>query len=192
MMKLVRLLLPQLACVVLLTAADSVVGQDTSLHLDPAQTKVEFTLPDVLHTVHGAFPLKRGDIRFDLLSGQASGELVVDAAGGDSGSPARDRKMHKNILESDRYPDIVFRPDRLEGKLASEGTSQVQLHGVFIIHGSEHEISLPLDVEAAGGQYTANGKFTVPYVKWGMKNPSTLILRVSDKVEISIHTVAHR
>jgi hypothetical protein len=27
-------------------------------------------------------------------------------------------------------------------------------------------------------------------VQWGMKNPSTLFLRVSDKVEISIHTVA--
>jgi hypothetical protein len=30
----------------------------------------------------------------------------------------------------------------------------------------------------------------VPYVQWGMKNPSTLFLRVSNKVEISIHTVA--
>jgi hypothetical protein len=28
-------------------------------------------------------------------------------------------------------------------------------------------------------------------VEWGMKNPSTLFLRVSDKVEIAIHTVVH-
>jgi hypothetical protein len=27
----------------------------------------------------------------------------------------------------------------------------------------------------------------MPYVKWGMKNPSTLLLRVSDQVEIDVH-----
>jgi len=27
-------------------------------------------------------------------------------------------------------------------------------------------------------------------VKWGMKNPSTLILRVNDTVEITVHTAA--
>jgi len=28
--------------------------------------------------------------------------------------------------------------------------------------------------------------FTVPYQKWGMKNPSTLFLKVSDTVEIDL------
>jgi hypothetical protein len=29
--------------------------------------------------------------------------------------------------------------------------------------------------------------FVVPYVAWGLKNPSTLFLRVSDKVNIDIN-----
>jgi hypothetical protein len=66
----------------------------------------------------------------------------------------------------------------------------VGLHGMFSIHGAEHEITLPAVVENDDGQYTAIITFAVPYVQWGMKNPSTLFLRVSDKVEISIHTVA--
>ena len=41
------------------------------------------------------------------------------------------------------------------------------------------------------GQYGAVIHFTLPYVKWGMKNPSTLMLRVNDKVEITIETIAH-
>jgi polyisoprenoid-binding protein YceI len=144
----------------------------------------------VLHTVRGSFLLKRGNIRFDSATGKASGELVVDAASGESGNGARDRRMHKNVLESDRYPEIVFRPDRVEGKVAQQGASQVGLHGMFSIHGAEHELTLPVEVEAAGGQYTAAIVFAVPYVKWGMKNPSTFFLRVDDKVEIGIHTVA--
>lgn len=186
-MKIVRSLFPFFAAAALLGAAEVPALE---MHIDPAQTHVEFTLADVIHTVHGSFALKRGSIRFDPATGKASGELAVDAASGDSGSAARDRRMHQNILETDRYPEIVFRPDSVHGKLAPEGPSQVELHGQFLIHGAAHEITMPVQVEASRGQYTAVAHFTVPYVQWGMKNPSTLFLRVSDKVEISIRTVA--
>jgi polyisoprenoid-binding protein YceI len=189
MIRLLRFFLPQLACVALLSAA-TLPGQQQSLQLDPAETKVEFTLPSLLHTVHGSFTLKRGTIQFDTATGKASGELAVDAASGDSGGGARDRRMNKEILQSDRFPEIVFRPDRVEGKILPQGASQARLHGIFSIHGCDHEIELPLEVRAADGQYTVSGHFTVPYVKWGMKNPSTLMLRVSETVEIQIETVA--
>ena len=169
----------------------ALLAQETVLEMEPAQTKVEFTLGDVLHTVHGTFTLKRASIRFDLATGKAEGEMVVDAASGNSGSPARDRKMHKEILESARFPEIVFRPSRVEGRVVAEGASQVQVHGIFSIHGVDHEIVMPTEVDAAGGAYKLFAHFDVPYVKWGMKNPSTFILRVNDKVEIAIHTTAH-
>ena len=190
MIRMVRLSVSQLAGALLLAGAATIPGQETVLQIDPAQTKVEFTLGDILHTVHGAFQLKRGNLRLDPATGKASGELVVDATSGASGNSSRDHRMHSAILESDRYPDIVFRPDHLEGKLAPQGPSQVQVHGIFTIHGTDHEIVLPADVQGEGGRYTAALHFVIPYVKWGLKNPSTLILRVSDKVEITIHTVA--
>lgn len=164
--------------------------EDTALAIDPAQTKVEFTLGDVLHTVHGAFKLKRGTLLFDPSTGHAAGEMAVDAASGDSGTAAQDNRMSKEILESAKYPEIVFRPDRVEGTIATEGKSQVKLHGMFLIHGSDHEIVMQADVEAHQGQYSATLTFIVPYVKWGMKNPSVLMLRVKDEVAITIHTVA--
>jgi polyisoprenoid-binding protein YceI len=189
-MKLMRLFVPFCVSAVLL-AGESVPSLPRSFAIDPAQTKVEFALGTLLHTVHGDFHLKRGTLTFDPQTGKASGEIVVDAASGESGSPARDKRMHAAILEIAKYPEITFRPDRVDGKVASEGKSQVQLHGVFAIHGVEHEILLPVTVDAGGGQYNVIGIFEVPYVKWGMKNPSTLMLRVDDKVEIVIHSVAH-
>jgi polyisoprenoid-binding protein YceI len=191
MKKLMRLFVPVCVSAVLLAAGESVPSQPRSLAIDPAQTKVEFTLGSLLHTVHGDFHLKRGTLRFDPQSGRASGELVVDAASGESGSPNRDKRMHAAILEITKYPEITFRPDRVDGRVAPEGKSQVQLHGIFAIHGEEHEILLPITVDAAAGQYDVVGVFEVPYVSWGMKNPSTLMLRVNDKVEITIHTVVH-
>jgi polyisoprenoid-binding protein YceI len=176
-------------CAILL--ACSFHAQAQLLEFDPAQTKVEFTLADVLHTVQGTFLLKHGSIKMNAATGAMSGELVVDATSGASGSKARDSRMHANILESARFPEIVFRPDKVEGAILPQGCSSVRIHGMFRIHGADHEITFPAEVEAVKGEYTATLHFAVPYVRWGMKNPSTLILRVSDTVNITIHTVAH-
>ena len=177
----------------LLTAAGSSISTDAiALQLDPASTKVEFTLGDVLHTVHGKFKLRSGNIRFNPESGEASGELIVDAASGDSGSHARDHKMNANVLESDRYPDIIFRPDRVIGKVAPEGKSNVEVHGMFVIHGEGHEMTAPVEVTSSHGEYSATAHFAVPYVKWGMKNPSTLFLRVSQDVQITVQMFSRR
>lgn len=176
------------AIAALLCAAAS--QAQTALEIDPAQSKVEFTVNSTLHNVHGTFQLKRSSLHFDPATGQVSGEMVVDAASGESGSDARDRRMNKDILQTDRYPEIVFRPDRVEGSVAPEGASQVKLHGTFSIHGADHEITVPVDIRAAGGLYTSTAHFAVPYIKWGMKNPSTFVLRVSNTVEITVHTSA--
>jgi polyisoprenoid-binding protein YceI len=162
-------------------------AQQATLQVDPAKTTVKFTLGDVLHTVHGTFQIKRGGLQFDG-SGKISGELVVDARSGESGSSMRDRKMHKEILESERYSEISFRPDHIEGAVATEGKSTVKVHGMFNIHGLDREITVPADVEMGADHWSATVHFTVPYEKWGMKNPSTLFLRVNDFVEIDLAT----
>jgi polyisoprenoid-binding protein YceI len=170
----------------LIVAVLSAAAQQTSLDLDPAHTSVKFTLGDVLHTVHGTFQMKHGALQFDPSAGKLSGEIVVDAKSGESGSGMRDRKMHKEVLESEHYPEISFRPDRVEGTVASQGKSSVKVHGMFRIHGVDREITVPAEVEMSSDHWTAAVHFTVPYEKWGMKNPSTLFLRVNDSVEIDL------
>jgi polyisoprenoid-binding protein YceI len=172
----------------LLLAASAVFvsAQNTALQLDPAQTSVKFTLGDVLHTVRGTFQLKHGALQLEPASGKISGEIVVDAKSGESGSSMRDRKMHKEVLESERYPEIAFRPDKVEGVVANQGKSSVKVHGMFNIHGVDREITVPAEVEISADHWTATVHFTVPYAKWGMKNPSTLFLRVNDSVEIDL------
>ena len=170
----------------LLTVMVSSSAGQESLDLDPNRTSVKFTLADVLHTVHGTFQLKHAALQFEPSSGKISGEIVVDASSGQSGSGMRDRKMHKEVLESQRYPEISFHPDRVLGTVPDHGKTSVQVHGTFRIHGVDREITVPADVEMSGDHWTANVHFNIPYEKWGMKNPSTLFLRVSDTVEIDL------
>jgi polyisoprenoid-binding protein YceI len=182
MIRPIRLVLPLMA--------GALWAQPLKLHLDPAQTAVEYSVGSTLHTVHGTFKLKRGDFTFDPATSSVSGEMVVDAGSGESGNASRDRRMNESVLESARYPEIIYRPDRVEGKVTPSGHSQVQLHGTFTLHGTDHELVVPLSVDADGSRYTANATFVIPYIKWGLKNPSTFILRVNDKVEITVKTVA--
>jgi polyisoprenoid-binding protein YceI len=76
--------------------------------------------------------------------------------------------MHKEILESQRYPEAVFTPDHVDGHIAPLGDSQIDLHGTFRIHGADHELTLHFQVQASEGQYTASTHFVIPYVQWGM------------------------
>jgi polyisoprenoid-binding protein YceI len=178
---------PMLAVIVFLTVARvGAAAQDATFHLDPQHTTINFTLGDVLHTVHGTFRLKEGTLQLATASGKLSGEIVVDAKSGESGSGMRDRKMHREVLESDRYPDITFRPDRIDGDVTSQTKSVVHVHGIFTIHGADHELTVPAEVQMAPGYWTATLHFAVPYAKWGMKNPSTMFLRVNESVDIDL------
>ena len=163
-------------------------AQEMTLELDPASTKIEFTLDATLHTVHGTFSLKRGTIHFNPQTGFASGLVVVDATSANSGNDSRDRKMHKEILESSRYPEITFTPTKLPGTAELQGNSEVQVEGVFRLHGTDHPITLSLSVQSTGNALGAKTHIAIPYVTWGLKNPSTFLLHVSDKVEVDIST----
>ncbi|HKI26313.1 MAG TPA: YceI family protein [Candidatus Sulfotelmatobacter sp.] len=183
-----RLWVGQVLAVLTLTIAGltAAAAQQTTLSLDPARTSVNFTLGAALHTVHGTFRAKPGALQINSAAGLVSGEIDIDAKSGETGSGMRDRKMHKDVLQSEQYPDISFRPDRFEGVLATQGKSSVKVHGMFRVHGVDREIMVPADVEMAADHWSATVHFTVPYVKWGMQNPSTLFLRVSDAVDIEL------
>lgn len=157
------------------------------LQPEPSQSGADIRLGGNFHTVEGSFTFKRGVIRYHPASGTAGGEIVFDATSGKTGNASRDAKMHKDVIESRRYTEIVFRPQGAEGTLAIPGESTLQVHGLFMIHGDEHEITMPVQVSIRGGSWTAKAAFTIPYAKWGMKNPSKLFLRVDNEVKVQFH-----
>lgn len=163
-----------------------VQAQSITLNLDPARTQITFTLGATLHTVDGSFKLKSGAIQFNPATGKASGDIVVDATSGESGNNSRDRKMHKSVIESQNYPEIIFVPERVQGPVSLSGDSHVQIQGLVKLHGSQHEITIPADIQITGTQLTANLHFAVPYVEWGLKDPSTFVLHVEKKVDVAI------
>jgi polyisoprenoid-binding protein YceI len=162
-------------------------AQESIVQLDSAQTKIEFSLSGNMHTVHGKFALKSSTIRFDPSSGKIGGAIVVDATSGESGNGSRDGRMHRDILESAKFPEIVFTPMQMTGIVAADGASKVEVSGRVRLHGQDHDVTFPIDVKADGPNLQITTHYDIPYVQWGLKNPSNFFLRVSNVVSIDIH-----
>ena len=176
-----------IACLVFLIAPLALAqNKGMKVTLDPAHTEIHWKLSG-LHTTHGTFKLKSGEFVFNPATGLAEGEILVDATTGASGNAARDKRMQEEVLESNRYPAVFFHPTQFKGTFKDgEGTQDLTGEGTFNIHGADHPLELPLKVQLAGGAITATTHFTVPYVEWGMKNPSKFLFRVGKTVDIEV------
>lgn len=159
------------------------------LRLEPSLTKIRFTLGSTLHEVEGVFELTEGEILFDPATGEASGRVVVYAVSGDTTNKKRDKKMHNKVLESETFPEITFLPHRLEGTLQPKGQSEVKLLGTMEIHRVRHDIIILATVQVKQGRLTGTAQFSIPFVEWGMKDPSIFILRVKKEVHVTLDIV---
>lgn len=182
-------LFPGLVAVALLALSLPAFAAERTVTLDPAKTKISFSLGAVMHTVHGTMKLESGEVRFNPETGAASGKVVASAKSADTGNKDRDADMHGKVLESGKYPAFVLQPTRIEGKLAGSGTSKVKIHGKLAIHGKTHEVAWPAEVTIEGGTVRVKASFTIPYVQWGMKDPSGAVLRVDKEVPVTVDAV---
>jgi polyisoprenoid-binding protein YceI len=182
---------PWVVLAVALWLAPAAFGQQMVVEFDKAATKINWILAGNVHTVRGTLQLKKGELNFDRVSGSISGEVVVETESGESGNAARDKRMKKEVLETDKFPEVRLKVTKLEGVVAAKNASNVRMLGQFTLHGASHEVSIPLQVTLNGAEFTGKGKFVVPFVDWGMKDPSNFLFKVNKTVEIEVQTAGH-
>lgn len=164
-------------------------AEQSTLLLDPAASTVSFTLDATGHTVEGTMTVKSGRIVFDSATGAASGEIVLDLKSAKTGSDGRDEDMHKKVLETGKFPTATFRAEKVRGTVAPSGTSQITLDGTLLFHGAEHKMSLPAKVAVENGRARADTQLQIPYVQWGLHDPSVFVLRVAKVVDVVVRAV---
>jgi len=169
--------------------AAAAAAQTLTFDLDPQATRLTFGFGATLHSVDGTIQVSAGKIQLDLATGKASGEIVIDMTSAQTGNERRDKKMHEKILETARFPQAVLHVERVDGELHREGRSEIQLHGTLDFHGTSHVIALPAVAVAKDDRVTATGMLTIPYVAWGLTDPSVFLLRVEKEVKVEVHAV---
>lgn len=157
------------------------------VNADASEVKIELKTTHELVT--GTFHVQSGSIDFDRGTARMSGSVVVLAGSGKTGNDSRDKKMNKDILKVEQYATVSFEPKTYTGAIAPSGDSTIQVTGIFTLLGTPHEITVPMLVHFDGASATAKAHFVVPYVQWGLKNPSFMIWKADNDVAIDLNLV---
>lgn len=161
-------------------------AQHQTFTVNADASQVAFSLGGSDHGTHGTFHVQSGMIDFDPSSTRISGSVVVAAGSGDSGNKSRDHKMTTEVLDAAHFAEVTFVPQSYQGTIASSGDSTIQVSGIFTLHGTPHQMTVPMQIHIEGAACTAKTQFSVPYVKWGLKDPSVFILKVAKEVTIDL------
>ena len=169
--------------VILAPAAHS---QHQTFVVNPDASEIRMTLKTTHEVVDGTFHIQSGSVEFDRSNPKMSGSVVVLAGSGQTGNDSRDKKMNKDILKVEQHTTVSFEPKSYVGVIAPSGDSTIQVTGIFTLLGTPHEITVPMLVHLDGTTATAKAHFVVPYVQWGLKNPSFLIWKADNDVAIDL------
>jgi hypothetical protein len=169
--------------------APAVLAQHQTFVVNPSISEVTMTLKTTHELVNGTFRVQSGSIEFDRSAPGMSGSVVVLAGSGKTGNDSRDKKMYKDILVVAQHATISFEPKSYTGVIAPSGDSTIQVAGTFTLLGTPHQITVPMQVHLDGVSATAKAHFVVPYVQWGLKNPSFFIWKAENDVAIDLNLV---
>ena len=169
--------------------APAALAQYQTFAVNPDASEVKMKLNTTHEVVNGTFHIQSGSIEFDGSTSKMSGSVVVLAGSGKTGNDSRDRKMNKDILKVDQFATVSFAPKAYSGTVAASGDSTIQVNGAFTLLGTAHDLTIPMQIHIDGSQATARAKFVVPYVQWGLKNPSFLIWKADNDVAIDLNLV---
>lgn len=108
-------------------------------------------------------------------SAVTAGSFTVDVSKLTSDKAQRDQRIHRQGLESDRYPTATFQltsPITLPAAAASGQTIHVSATGALTIHGVTKTVTIPIDGQLSGSQIQLVGSISFPFSDFGMTPPS--------------------
>jgi polyisoprenoid-binding protein YceI len=169
--------------------APAVFAQHQTFAVNPDASEVKMKLNTTHEVVNGIFHVQSGSINFDRTASHISGIVIVAAGSGKTGNDSRDKKMNKDVLKVDQFATVSFAPETYNGMIVASGDSTIQVSGVFTLLGTTHDLTIPMQIHVDGMKATAKAQFVVPYVQWGLRNPSFLIWKAENNVGIDLNLV---
>ncbi|MGA7859528.1 MAG: YceI family protein [Terracidiphilus sp.] len=165
------------------------LAQHQTFDVNPDASQVMMTLNTTHEVVNGTFHIHSGLVGYDRSNPKMSGLIIVLPDSGKTGNNSRDKKMHNDILKVDQFTTITFAPKTYTGTIASSGDSTILVSGVFTLLGNPHDLTIPMQIHIDGSKATARAHFVVPYVQWGLKDPSFMFWKAEHDVAIDLDLV---
>lgn len=186
----------RLLLLTLLTAcATAFAGDMYSITKGSSSNQITFTSDAPLEEVVGRTSDAAGYITLPDGATPGSGEIHVELATLTTGLSLRDKHMRENHLETEKYPQAVFKLSSLEipgGTLTEGKKTAVTVQGTMLLHGVEREITPIAWLTLSGEQLTIESKFSVGLQDFSIERPEFLVMKLADEQRIDVKLVAER
>lgn len=105
-----------------------------------------------------------------------------------------EREMQDNVLESAKYPEIVYDCSRVTVNDPANGQYSITLNGNLTLHGATNSLKIPARVAVTGDMLRAFGEFSLRQSDYNIKLVSAIGggLKVKDEVKLSFDIVARK
>ena len=143
-----------------------------------------------------------GDVRLNADAAERSSVVVrVNAASlevsgnaNDRDRPEINRAMQEEVLESDRFPEIVFISTGATVNRSGQGPFLANLSGELTLHGVTQPLSLPVNVTLTEDLLRANGTFSLKQTDYGIHLVTAVAgaVKVKDELKFSFDIAARK
>jgi polyisoprenoid-binding protein YceI len=105
-----------------------------------------------------------------------------------------ERQMREEVLQTERYPEIVFESASVTAEKIFEGQYRAKINGKLTLRGITRDCQINTQVIASPDTLRANGEFPLPQSNFNIK-PVTAAggtIKLKDELKFSFDIVAHR
>ena len=163
------------------------------------QNLVVFESSAPLETFQGKTHAVSGFVILDpsALTDSITIEVSADLASLDTGISLRNKHMRENHLETETYPNAVFRGGRIvesSWKALTPGEpATLKVRGIMDLHGVTRELVVPVVVTAAaGGRLAVAARFDITLSDYKISRPKFLMLKLNETQKVSVDLVLVR
>jgi hypothetical protein len=98
--------------------------------------------------------------------------------------------FNENYMESDKYPNAVFRGKINEAvDYGKEGEQPVTVSGKMEIHGVTKDVTMNGTLNKSGEEIKLNSKFQVRVADYNIKVPSMYVKNIAEVVDVTFNAV---
>lgn len=126
--------------------------------------------------------------------GAKAASLVVTDSISDKDRREIERQMQDEVLESKRYPEIVYEGSSITTTGSSDGQFMAALNGNLTLHGATNPQTISAQVSISGDILRAYGDFALRQTDYGIRLVSALggALKVKDDLKFEFNIVARK
>lgn len=105
-----------------------------------------------------------------------------------------EKKMVEEVLETNRFPEIVYECTDVSGSYGLAGPSLVVLNGNLTLHGITRNLSINTTASLLGNLLRASGEFSIQQSHYGIRPVSAVVgtIRLKDELKFSFEVVARK